>query len=463
MKVALLSAFGLSLILWVLLGYHVTHQLAAAQKASTTLETRYLHAQDALAAVRSEVLITSVIVRDAVLDTSVSTADQYRRDINRAYAAIDSAIASYVPVLGSPAEVQGVQRLKDAVANFRAASAEILNSDMRTWPVQARSLLRRYLPSREQAIAVSEEVQALNRTLYFEQQRTTAAGQARLQSQLFTGLGLGLAVNLAIALASSRYATRLERRLVDQRRREEQIGSDLQRLSARLVDIQDEEQRRIARDLHDEVGQGLTAIQLELVLARQRITRAGIDEDLLEDARTTTENVLRTVRDLSQLLHPPVLEDLGLCAALGSHIAALRKRTGLDLEFVDRTQGVRASPAVERTVYRALQEALTNVVRHARATMVTVGVRVESGWLVATVEDDGTGFDVATVERPGRRTGLGLLSIRERAAQVGGSVHITSRPGQGTRLEVRAPAPAAPAFEPRPAPVQLTAMEDARV
>jgi signal transduction histidine kinase len=233
---------------------------------------------------------------------------------------------------------------------------------------------------------------------------------------------------------------RLERRLVDQRLREEQISADLHRLSARVISVQEEERRRIARELHDEVGQALSAVNLELTGAQQYLQRTGTESDLLREARVLADGALRSVRDLSQLLHPSVLEDLGLSAALRSFLNGFGRRTGTNVAFHDDGTLKRLTPEAELTVYRIVQEAMTNIARHASATRVEIRLAEEDGHLSVVVEDDGVGFDARDVERPGRQGGLGLLGIRERVSQLGGTVRIDSVIGRGTRLEVTIPA-----------------------
>ncbi len=437
LRAALLAGFGLTLGLWLLMGYQTVQHLAAAQRDAVALDARYVRAQEALSEVRSEVLLASVVIRDALLDTAPRTAANDQKAIGDAYQAIDLALARYVPVFGSAEEVARLDRLKAEVAAFRKSSSEILATDSRTWQVEGRLLLRRFLPSRERAVTVSEEAQSINRALYVEQRRATSDRQAVLQTQMWQGLGIALALSLLVAWLAFGYATRLERRLRAQYTREALISADLQRLSARLVDIREEEQRRIARELHDEVGQGLSAVQLELTVAKKRLQRVGaIEGDVLDAASSATDAVLRSVRSLSQLLHPSVLEDLGLSAAIESHVLALAKRTGTEVDLIDTLPSMRPSPAVERAVYRIVQEALNNVVKHAQASRIAVRLEQQDDRLLAVIEDDGIGFETQEMPPSGRRSGLGLLGIRERVAQLGGTMHLESSIGGGTRLKI---------------------------
>jgi len=444
LRVALLGGFGLTLGLWVFAGYLVTARVGDARRQSGSLNVRYIQAQEVLSSVRAQVLLASVVVRDALLDPTPRPAADYRRDIEQAYRAIDNALAGYMPIVDPAAERVRVQRLRDEIQAFRVRSLEILDRDSRTWQVDARALLKRLLPERESVIDVSEELQAINRTVYVAQQTEMAQVQAALQRQVLTVLGVSLIISFVIAWTAFRYGVRLERRLVDQRLREEQISADLHRLSARVISVQEEERRRIARELHDEVGQALSAVNLELTAAQQYMQRTGMgtgtDTDVLREARALADGALRNVRDLSQLLHPSVLEDLGLSAALRSFLNGFGRRTGTTVAFLENGTPERLTPEAERTVYRIVQEAMTNVARHASANRVEIRMAEADGLVSVIVEDDGVGFDARDVERPGGQGGLGLLGIRERVAQLGGTVRIDSVIGRGTRLEVTIPA-----------------------
>ena len=437
-RAALLAGFGLTLGLWLFAGYQVTLRIREAQGEAAAVGTRYLHAQDLLAAIRSQVLVSSVLVRDALLNPDPASASADRAEIERAYDAIDDQLNRYVPFVGSPAERERVGRLGSEAHQLRSASEEVLTAD-RTQAGDARLLLQRFMPQREAAVGVSEEVQSLNRAAFVEQQRAITGSQASLQRQILTVFGVALAISVSIGWLAFHHTTRLERHLTQQRAREERIALDLQRLSARLVHIQEEERSRIARELHDAVGQALSAVKVELLVAERTLERLAPGANLLQDAQVNADSALRSVRDLSHLLHPSALDDLGLVAALGSHLAEYSKRHEIAVAFLHAGIVGRQPAEVERAVYRIVQEALTNVARHAHARRVRVALAVESDVLRVVVEDDGRGFDVSDAEQPGRRRGLGLLGIRERALQLGGTVCVSSRFGDGTQIQVDLP------------------------
>jgi signal transduction histidine kinase len=217
-------------------------------------------------------------------------------------------------------------------------------------------------------------------------------------------------------------------------------------LMQRLISAEDDERRRIARELHDETGQALTALLVGL--------RAIEEQALTVDVHTTAQRLrsvaAQTVDNVGRLargLHPAVLDDRGLAAAARRHVNDFAKSFGIAVDLrVERGVSRRPSPLVQTTMYRILQEALTNVARHARAKVVGVVLRHEGTMLELVIRDDGVGFDSAAALK--RASGLGLHGMQERVALLGGSVEIASRPGQGTMIRARIPAPPPPRRDP---------------
>ena len=439
-KAAVLVGFGLTLGLWLFVGYEVTGRVADVERQASQVNVRYMLAQELLATVRSQMLLTSVYVRDALLDPEPTASPTYVRQIEATYESIDAALEKYVPILDSALERERVDRLRSQIGEFRSETLQVLKTDSSRWPLEARNLLRRVMPKREAAIRVSDEVQALNRVAFVQQQAAMAKMHGVIQDQVWIRLGIALGLSFGIALLASTYAGRLERRLREQREKEVQHAAELQKLSARLVEAQEEERRRIARELHDEVGQLLSAVKVELALAQRRIQGLSGSPAILEDAHALADTALHTVRDLSHLLHPAVLDDLGLAAALNSYTGEFGRRHGIAIDFSCKAMEERLPPDVEAAAYRIVQEALTNVARHAKADSCSVHVERAAARLVLTIADDGAGFDVSEVDRQKPR-GLGLVGIRERAAQLHGTVTIESAPLAGTRLVVRLPTP----------------------
>ena len=220
----------------------------------------------------------------------------------------------------------------------------------------------------------------------------------------------------------------------------ERAGADRERvtqLSGRLLEVQEEERRRIAGELHDETGQLLTGLKLALEAV------VPVDEAAasLESARELAAEVLAQVRDLTLDLRPSVLDDLGLVPALVWQIDRYSSRTGVQVAFKQVGADARFRPELETAAYRIVQEALTNVARHAGVSEAAVTVWVEADALSVRVEDRGRGFDVQATGR--LHASGGLAGMRERAALLGGALEISSAPKGGTSVYARLPVRAA--------------------
>ncbi|MBI3569831.1 MAG: PAS domain S-box protein [Gammaproteobacteria bacterium] len=212
----------------------------------------------------------------------------------------------------------------------------------------------------------------------------------------------------------------------------------LQTLSKRVLEAQEVERRRLARELHDELGQALTAIKINLQ-ARDRLNHQSPTESDTENLRIV-EDALQQVRRLALALRPSMLDDLGIGPALRWMAEQQAERSGYTVHFGADFPDTRLAPELETTCFRISQEALTNIARHAQAKRVAIELRHEGDTLVMTVQDDGRGFDVAAMRERAKAGGsTGMLGMQERAALIGGQLEIESAPGRGTTLRVRFP------------------------
>src|SRR5690242_7907219 len=203
----------------------------------------------------------------------------------------------------------------------------------------------------------------------------------------------------------------------------------LRALSRRLLEIQEEERGRLARDLHDDIGQALTALKIQVESLRGVLGDGAQRERVasrVEECVDTIQSTLERVRQLSLSLRPPQLDDLGLAAALRSHLDRQARVAGLASHFDAAEAPHELSPETETACFRVAQEAITNVLRHAQARNLWVRLYDEAGRLALSVRDDGAGFDVRSVR------GLGLAGMEERTALVGGSLELRAAPGKGT-------------------------------
>jgi signal transduction histidine kinase len=440
-KAALTLAFGLTVGLWFFAGYQFTRRMEQVEGQAAAINGRYTQAQQVLSSVRAKILEGSVYVRDALLDSNPDSMAAYGERVRETYDGIDAALSAYVPVVDSLEERARVSRLRAEIAEFRDTMVGVLGDAGNRRPEVARRLLQqRIVPKRELVIRVSEDVQTLNRGTFLQQQASIAEIYRLTNRQVWNQLGLALAGSLAIGLLASLYSTRLERQLRLVHARELHHARELQQLSAQLLTAQEEERRTIARELHDEVGQVLTAIKVELALAQTSGEIDGVPDRALDNVRAIADGALQRVRTLSHLLHPAMLDDLGLQTAIEWHVREFTRRHGLRVDFTHEALDERLDGATEVTVFRIVQEALNNVVKHAAARAVRIDLRRPAGALLLTIEDDGRGFDVADAAMPGGGRGLGLIGIRERVAQLRGTLRVESGPRQGTRLVVELPA-----------------------
>lgn len=221
--------------------------------------------------------------------------------------------------------------------------------------------------------------------------------------------------------------------------RRERAEADRRDLQARLATAQEDERRRIARELHDQLGQQLTGLGLGLKVVKDTTPHPSKAWDQLEELQALTDLIGREVHHLALELRPTVLDDLGLQTAIGNYAEVWAERSGVEVDFQSDGLGRGRLPAmVETALYRVLQEALTNVLKHAQAHRVSVVLQVTTGHVISVIEDDGRGFDTELGAAPAEHR-LGLLGMRERMELVGGDLTIDSAPGRGTTVIARVP------------------------
>jgi PAS domain S-box-containing protein len=262
-------------------------------------------------------------------------------------------------------------------------------------------------------------------------------GEIRLRSQEGAPLSVQLSLN-PLSLDGTRVVCLIASDLSVVKRAEQELrasGEQLRNLAARLLTVREEERARISREVHDELGQSLTAVRMDLAWVARRLSRRN--GRVLERIRSTlqlAESIMESVRRISTELRPGIL-DHGLAAALEWQVQEFQARTGIQCKVRLLTRKGCGSD-VSTALFRILQETLTNVARHAKATRVEVVKQRVRDRLVLRIRDNGRGFDQAD---PSLSKSLGLLGMRERAAILGGRVNITSAPGKGTTVTARIP------------------------
>jgi signal transduction histidine kinase len=404
------------------------------------IRSRFLRNEQLLSAVRVQTLLSSVYLRDAVLETTSVSVGTYQDRLHQIRNDVERSLLEYAPIVESEAERAQWRELQRELDDYWPSMVPVLALDRTLTAVEARTVLReRIIPRRESIIRISDAVQSVNQHAYEREASEIAALRRAMRGQIWQTSTITVILGLVIAFVATRYAARLEARIREQHAQELLQKRELARLSSQLMEAQEEERRRIARELHDEVGQALTALKLELAAAA-RVAGPGAAGSDLAEARAITDRALHSVRDMSQLLHPSMLDDLGLPDTATWYLRGFSRRTGITSELVVERLEHRLHPEIESCTYRIIQEAVTNVAKHADASLCRVEIKRMTDTLRIAVEDDGKGFDQAAEASRSSR-GLGLVGVRERVVRLGGTLRLETRPGSGTRLLVDLPVP----------------------
>jgi signal transduction histidine kinase len=298
------------------------------------------------------------------------------------------------------------------------------------------------IPRREAVLSIAQEIEQLNNVNLAAQGAEVTRQQAAFRSELYTLLWRSLALGVFLALTAVIRLRVVERRSEEQKLVAQDAARQLRQLSQQLVATQEEERRKLSRELHDHVGQMLTALRMEL----GRIDRVSTSGDsrvapAVGECRKLVDEMVHLVRDLALGLRPSMLDDIGLQPALEWQARDYSRRYGVPVDLNVSGDLDSLSDQHRTCVYRVVQEALTNCIRHARATRVSIKVDAQPQVIDLSVTDNGVGLDPAI-----RHDGLGLRGIEERVHELHGSVLMESAAGKGSTLMVRLP---------------LTIMEDA--
>ncbi|MCS7202666.1 MAG: sensor histidine kinase [Dictyoglomus sp.] len=206
-------------------------------------------------------------------------------------------------------------------------------------------------------------------------------------------------------------------------------------ISKFLMKAQEEERKKIARELHDEIGQALTAIKINLELLRRKIDPKLVN--YIDDSINLIDKTIEQVRNLSLNLRPSLLDDLGLLSSLKWYIEREKKRNNLNIEYVFNFQQEKINKDLSINIFRIIQEGLTNIIKHAQARNIFLEIKEEGENILITIKDDGIGFDVENIwEKIKEGRALGILGIKERVELFNGNMEIKSKKGEGTEIKI---------------------------
>jgi signal transduction histidine kinase len=452
MRGGLVLGFGVLLILLILSGLSALHALSELQNANETTLHQFLAKNQQLDEIQAAVYLSGTYLRDYLLEPDRAKAEQSRRELIDAHSRIQSLLADNGPLSGA-ADHQMFDNLKREMQDYWQTLDPVLS-----WSLDERRregyrfLHDEVFPRRSNTLAITDTIRSVNQQQLMQRDQQLLAKFSGVRGQLLLALVVMLLVGMGQAFFSTMHLLRVEDQTLKHLEEMTEARQELKDLSAKLVATQETERKSISRDLHDAVGQSMSAVQFELhELARALRPYDAQLRERVDRGRERVEKSLAVIRNMALLLRPAMLDDLGLAAALGWLGREISRPTGLHIEVQADDLPPDLPDEHKTCVFRIAQEALHNIAKHANANAVEITVRASDAWLVITVQDDGRGF------QPGRGHGLGLTGMHERAESLGGSVKITSGPGKGTLVEVALPLPqrlrAAPPGSPWPNPL----------
>jgi signal transduction histidine kinase len=435
-KTWLVAAVGLaSLLLLIVLSLLTTSRKAQEIYVQLDQLNSHHHEVDAkLRRLRSDVNLSGIFVRDYLLDIARERAPEYREQI-AAFRKTNMATAADLAALAGTHRDE-ISSLQTQLDDYWRTFDPLFDWTVGEKIFRSATFLRtEVVPRRDAVLAIAQEIEELNNANHAEQRAEVTRRQAAFRDDLQRLLWQSVLLGVIVALAVVGRLRILERRSDEQRTAAERAERQMRQLSQRVVAAQEEERKNLSRELHDHVAQVLTGLRMEL----GRIERGWAPSDIrlasvVQECKHLVDQMFRTVRDLALGLRPSMLDDFGLRAALEWYVRDVSRRYGVDVELLVDGD-IDALPEQHQTcVYRAVQEALTNCVRHAHARSIGVDVIGSSAGLSVSITDDGVGFDPVQ-----RREGLGLRGLEERVNELGGTVVTKSAVNQGTTLTIHVP------------------------
>jgi signal transduction histidine kinase len=419
------ASFAALLALVLLFAWSLAHKTSAIDERAAAAHRQYQAADDAITNVRSDVYRAALLARDTPYkDRSPSL----QADLNALRADTEAETKRLASLLGPPQRksLSSLRRLLAGYWNSLAVPNELLNNFSSTEPDRRGEL-------RDAVLTIAEQIDALNEASITQQEAETGQNRESLRHFALKATAVWVALSLFVAVASTASLASLERRSERERQRAEEAEIELRRLSQMLVTAQEEERKNISRELHDEIGQLLTGLRMELgTLSPHVDERTFLGR--LDSVKRLTEDALRTVRNLALLLRPSMLDDLGLAPALQSQAKDFSRRLGVPVTLEVQGSLKRLSETQRICLYRVVQEALTNSARHAAASHISISLVQRDHSVEVVIRDDGRGFD-----EQGRVRGLGLVGMEERIRALRGHLSIHSEPGSGTELHAFLP------------------------
>jgi len=428
---ALAGGFGGLLLIMAAAQLGALFMIDNLRNSGAQLEQRFLERSRILEEIRSSIYLSGTVARDSLLAPSGGASSQLA-EVNLLHQKTDVALNEYQKSLEKEESAAFSNLRTEIEAYWQVLSRTFAWTDAERKKYRYQFFYSELIPRRTAMLQIADRVGQLNERGLLRGDEQLARLFERLRLGLLGMIVLTLLGGLALALYTSSVIVRLQNEVRVRLEENIEAKTNLRELSAKLLRAQEEERRALSRELHDEAGQTFTAIMLETEnLLDSEPGAAALAH--LESIRNLAQRGLAGARNMALLLRPSMLDDFGLLPALNWQAKETAKRTGLRVQ-VSAAEMPRDLPEEHKTcIYRVVQEALNNVVRHAQASAAQIRLQWEDGQISLTVQDDGSGFDAERVR------GLGLLGMEERVHHLGGAFAIDSQPGRGTVLRINLP------------------------
>jgi signal transduction histidine kinase len=441
-RVALVAGFGALLVLMAIICMDSLGTLEAFETRNAQITQDFLYRERTLEQVRAGLYESGNLISDYMLvETDPQAQEILQNELESIRKETTAQLRACVQSLPLDKK-EPFQRLEVEMGKYWSTIESIFALGGKRKQEQSNPLPRNAVLSQHaEILAITKEVSAVNDDELKETDRRIEEVFTQFRRRLLTVTTLALSLGLILAASTVIYAGRLEKSVDEKYQESLQAQNELKQLSRRLVEAEERERRAISRELHDEVGQSLSALLLDIESLTEVSREDGSFRQRLQNIRTLAENCVNEVRNMTLLLRPSMLDDLGLIPALEWQAREVSKRTGMLVDTVEENVSDDLPDEHRTCLYRIVQEALTNCSKHAYAKHVRVVVRQEANHLRVSIEDDGKGFESSRV------LGLGLVGMKERVSHLGGVLKVDSGPARGTRLEVDLPLPSAPAHQ----------------
>jgi signal transduction histidine kinase len=430
----LLLAFGGLLALMVVAGLDALHSLRQLDVIERQVNQRYSAHSQALTTILISVHIYHDQMERYLLDKQTPENSNDGEDVKNRGAEVRVAMQRY------PADTDPEERALLAEIQRKFVEQENSFAALVTGPAAERQpdrqqvVREQMMLRRAYILQVSRDVSSWNDRKLGETTQSLTASFQNVQTRLVSMVALSLLAGLLLSMVGGIYILRLERQ--GRSRYQALVASrqELERLSSRLVDAQEEERRSISRELHDEVGQTLGAVLVDLgQLSKLLPSEDSLVQQQIQRIKTSAEAAVKSIRDMALLLRPPMLDDLGLIAALEWQGREISRRGEMEVDVHSENVSEQLANEIKVCIYRLTQEALNNAATHSGAKHAKVLVVEGRDKIAVEVADDGNGFAADRVR------GMGILGMEERVKRLGGTLAIKSEAGKGTTLRAELP------------------------